>query len=139
MNRRIIITTIVATLAAVSLWAANELTVLHTLTYVKGGVSSTISESKGVTINTAGYLDAVVTLTTNESQYSFGTITNVGVVFIKNLNTDTNQTVLAGNTQGVYMVLIKATETWPVRLNGTNLFLKASTNINLVRVVAYPN
>jgi hypothetical protein len=139
MKARIIITAIVATLAAVNLWAANELTVLHTLTYVKGGVSSTISESKGITINTAGYLDAVVVLTTNESQYSFGTITNVGVVFIKNLNTDTNQTVLAGSTQGVYMVLLKSSETWPIRLNGTNLFLKASTNSTLVRVAAFPN
>ena len=137
MNRRIIIATIVLTASA--LYAANELTVIHNLAYSKGGVAVTLAETKTITINVSGYLDSVVTVSTNESQFSFGTITNVGVLFIKNLSAVTNVDVLVGSTQGVYAVRCKPFESWPIRLEGTNLFLKATTNSTLVRVAAFPN
>jgi hypothetical protein len=138
MKHRIIVIAIIALTAGV-LYAANELTVIHNMAYSKGGVVVTIAETKTITINVAGYLDSVVTVSTNESQYSFGVITNAGVVFIKNLSAVTNVDVLVGSTQGVYAVRCKPFESWPIRLEGTNLFLKATTNSTLVRVAAFPN
>jgi hypothetical protein len=136
MKSRIIIAVI---LLAGAVHAA-DLTHQLTLTLDKGGAQSVIQASKGISLSVVGFLDTLATVTTNESQYSFGSITNPAVVYLKNLTTDTNLVVSAGSTQGVYAVSFKMGESWAYRLGGsTNLFLKSNTNSTLVRVAAFPN
>lgn len=134
---------LLAILTATAIYAANELQTITGVSYSKNGATLNIQEGALINVTTPGFIDTVVAVGTNETQFSFGSVTNPSVLFVKCLTTNSWAGVRAGSSNGVYFIKVKPSQTAITPLDGTNLFLAAvSTASNqtvLIRVTAIPN
>lgn len=128
---------IIAALAlAGAVYAANELALQCVVQYTKNGAQVQATRNVQVTVSGNVYGDQIYDVDTNETRVSLAVgLTAPGCVFMQNLN-PTN-VVLWGTTTGDLGAKIGSNEWVVFRMASTNLYLQASTNTVLVRVLMF--
>ena len=136
-------------IALATIWSASAFgqgiyfTTSARATYATNGASVDIQSSISTNLATA-LIDTVVGVTTNESQFSLGSVTNAGIrLFLKTVSTQSWASVRADSTNGIYFAKISAAPDFAqMPLDSTNLFLvaglPASNQTVNVRVVILP-
>lgn len=110
---------------------ANELKIIVSLDFSKGGAKADRAESIRVDVTGDAFTHEVQAVGTSEEELAQGAdLGTPGYIFIKNLD-DTNY-VEVGSTTGVYDIKLKAGEIAVYRHNGTTIYAKANTAACLV-------
>ena len=110
---------------------ANELTILVSMAFSKGGASVSRAESIQVTVTGDAFSHEVQEVGTSEEQLAQGAdLGTPGYMLIKNL--DGTNYVEVGSTTGVYDIKLKAGEVALYRHNSATVYAKANTAVCLV-------
>ena len=110
---------------------ANELKLLVSLRFSKGGAKVNISDNDSITVTGDAFEDAVQEVGTTEEALAQGAdVGTPGYLFVKNL--DATNYVEIGSTTGVYDIKLLAGEFAIYRHNSATIYAKANTAACLV-------
>jgi hypothetical protein len=105
---------------------SNELKIIVSLNFSKGGAKANRAESIQVDVTGDAFTHEVQSVGTSEEELAQGAdLGTPGYIFIKNLD-DTNY-VEVGSTTGVYDIKLKAGEVALYRHNSGTIYAKANT------------
>jgi hypothetical protein len=105
---------------------ANELTVVSSLSFTKGGVTVAFGGTKTVTVAGDKYIKTVQAIGTSEEAIQKGELGTLGFMCVKNLD-DTNFVLIVGATGLTSGNKLMPGESGVFRLSGNAPFAKADT------------
>ena len=119
---------LLALLVPVGIYAANELSVNTSLVYNKDGVVIQDSKNLSVTVSDTPIASGVLTISTNATAVSFGTVTNAGYALLFNRTTNSWSEIKWGTVSGAYPFTLPGNRAALVYLNTNSITAIAVTN-----------
>ena len=120
-------------------WAAGELTLTTSFVYNKNGVTLQNSRSGTITVSGTPVASGVVSVSTNYTAISFGTVTNSGYALLINATTNSWSEISWGTVSNQYPFKLKANEGAVFRFNTNSLSVIATTNASDLQYIILSN